>query len=58
MTAISERQRARLYIYIKQRKIAKRLYIDKKADTLQKERQCLLRLYSQKARNFTLGDSS
>ena len=51
MTAIIERQRARLYTKIK--KIAKR-FIFKKQDTFQKARQFPLRFYIQKAIHLTL----
>ena len=46
MTNSSKRQRARFYIY-KKKNIAKRLYISKNSDTLQKSRQFALRFYSQ-----------
>ena len=48
MTAISEGQCTRFYIYKKQ-KNAKGFYIHKKQDTSQKERQFPLRFYTQKA---------
>ena len=44
MTPITKRQRALFYIY-KGKKIAKRLYIYKNPDTLQKVRQFALRFY-------------
>ena len=59
ITTISERQRARFYIYKKQ-KTAKRLYkyIYKKPDTFRKARQFALRFHLQKARHFPLRDFS
>ena len=56
MTAIIERQRARLYTQ-KAKKIAKRL-LYKKPDTFQKARQFPLHFYIQKAIHFTLRDFS
>ena len=47
MTAISERQRARLYIYKKQKKL-RYVFIYKNPDTSQKARQFPLRFYIQK----------
>ena len=54
MTAILERQRARLYTQ-KAKKIAKR-FIYKKPDTFQKARQFPLRFCIQKAIHLTLRD--
>ena len=54
MTTISERERARFYIYIK----AEGLYILKNPDTVPKARQFALRFYLQKARHFPLRDFS
>ena len=55
MTDIRERQRARFYIYKKQ-KNAKRFYIHKKQDTSQKAGQFPLQFYIQKAWHFTSRD--
>ena len=54
MTRISKRQRTHIYIYINSKKIAKHFYKYTKPDTFQNRRQFAVRLYSQKARHFTL----
>ena len=46
------------FIYTKNQKIEKRLYIYRKRDTFQKARQFALRFYSQKGIHFTLQDFS
>ena len=56
MTIIRERQRARLYIYRKQK--IRNVFIYKKADTLQKARKCSLRFYIQNSRHFTIRNFS
>ena len=57
MTAISERQRARFYIYKKQIKLLN-VFIYKNGDTFQKAVQFPFCFYIQKARHFTLSDIS
>ena len=57
MNPISERQRASLYIYKKQKK-CETFFIYKNLDTFQKARQFALRFNIQKARHFTLRDFS
>ena len=54
MTAIIERQRARLYTQ-KAKKLP-HIFIYEKPDTFQKDRQFPLRFYIQKAINLTLRD--
>ena len=51
MTAISERQRARFYIYAKSKKM-RNVFIYKKPDTLQKARQFPLRFIYKKKDNL------
>ena len=55
MTAISERQRSRFYIYKNKIKLLK-VFIFKKGDTLQESVQFPVCLYIQKSRHFTLSD--
>ena len=57
MTAISERQRVHLYVYIQETKTTKRC-IYKNPDIFQKSRLFALRFYIQKVRHFTLRDFS
>ena len=54
ITAISERQCARIYIYKKLKRLYIFIYI--KPDTLQKAGQFALRFYIQKSRHFMLRD--
>ena len=54
---VRESQRARLYIYIKQKNCKTFIYIQK-PDTLQKARQFPLRFYSQKYGHFMLRNFS
>ena len=54
MTAIIERQRARLYT--QKAKNIRNIFIYKKPDTFQKARQFPLRFYIQKATHLTLRD--
>ena len=59
MTPIGEIQRARFYIFKKQKKMRNvQIYIYIKRDTFQKARQFALRFYSQKAGHFTLRNFS
>ena len=56
MTPISERQRARFYIYKNQKDCETFIYKYKNPDTLQKSRQSALRFYSQIDIHFRLHD--
>ena len=57
MTAISEKQRARFYIYKSQLKLIN-VFVYKKGDTFQNAVQFPLCFYIQKAIHFTLSDFS